>query len=54
MVRWPFLGPGAEGLREVEEEEGGLRRLTAPWAIFWGDGWVWGGWIGKGGFARGG
>ena len=31
MVRWPFLGPGAEGLRE-EEEEGG-RLLVVPWAI---------------------
>lgn len=33
MVRWPFLGPGAEGLREEEEEEEGGRLLGVPWAI---------------------
>ena len=31
MVRWPFLGPGAEGLRE--ELEGFFRDFIAPWAI---------------------
>lgn len=38
MVRWPFFGPRAEGLREDDEEEEGvgLRLLTTPWAIFCG------------------
>ena len=32
MARWPFFGPGVEGLRE--EVGGGLRGLTTPCAIF--------------------
>ena len=40
-MRWPFLGPGAEGLREEEEEEEGGRLLGVPWAIV--------GWAGRGG-----
>ena len=39
MVRWPFLGPRAEGLRDEEEEEDvGLRVLTAPCAMVGGEG----------------